>query len=106
MKWAVSYQLHLSRDFAWDTFQLEMEYSDISPELGRRFLESVKQVSNLIRDLPLLGSTLPTARFPNLRVRGVPRFREYVILYSLDGEDVTLIRLVHGARDLTSLLDE
>ena len=106
MKLAVAYQLHLSQDFAWDAFQLEMEYSEISPELGRKFLESVKQVSNLIRDFPLLGTPQSSARYPNLRVRGVPTFRKHVVIYNVEGQDVALIRLLHGARDLPSLLDE
>lgn len=42
----------------------------------------------------------------NLRKRSVPRFGNYLIFYRIEGNVVEVIRVLHGARDIPTVLGD
>lgn len=102
----MAYKLKKTPQFVQDFRQLTDFYAVQNQQVGERFVESVAKTIRLIRDFPLLGSKDPTGDSVNRRFRGVPRFRSIQIFYVVEGQEVKLRRIVHGARDLPSLLDE
>ncbi|MDR3622230.1 MAG: type II toxin-antitoxin system RelE/ParE family toxin [Paludisphaera borealis] len=74
---------------------------------ARRFLAQTEATFQRLARMPSIGTLVdpdhPTR--PTLRYMPVSRFRKYVVFYLpiLGGIDV--IRVLHGARDLESILD-
>ncbi len=61
-----------------------------------RLIESV----GILADLPMRGRVVP--EFNQARLRELI-YRDYRIVYSADESRVTILRVVHGARDLRQL---
>ncbi len=82
-----------------------LEIADyISDDSVRGAFDAVDRIDAAVRrlrDLPGLGRTRDDIGRPDLRSIGVD---DWLILYSADDETVTIARIVHGARDLTTLL--
>lgn len=74
--------------------------------LGNRFLESVDSTLGSIETSPGLGERLRSARrkLKDIRIRRVEDFDNYLILYRPAAEDIVILRITHGARDLDRLL--
>lgn len=62
-----------------------------------RIIESVEK----LRTAPMIGRTVPEFNRRNLRE---VLFRQYRVVYLLRGDTATVLRVVHGARDLTRLI--
>jgi toxin ParE1/3/4 len=72
-----------------------------SLDIAERLIESVTRRFYLLANHPRIGR----ARDDLLAgVRGFP-VGNYVIVYEVHGEDVRILRVVHGRRDLTALFD-
>jgi toxin ParE1/3/4 len=66
------------------------------PEAADRFVESLYETCSVIFSMPRVGRT----RFELARgLRSFPH-GAYVIFYVLDGETLTIARVLHGSRDL------
>src|SRR5438093_4211271 len=72
-----------------------------SLELAERLIQSIAERFELLAAHPRAGRARDDLR-PG--VRGFP-VGEYVLLYRVAGEDVVILRVVHGSRDLDPLLD-
>ena len=72
-----------------------------SMEIADRFIDSLTDRFYLIAKNPYIGRRRDTDLRPGLRSFPVG---EYVILYRIDDEDVLILHLVRGSRDLQSLL--
>lgn len=78
-----------------------------SPAAGDRFLDAVADAVRLLRDNPALG---PSCRFRSPRlsdirswvVRGFP---SYLLVYRHVQDTVEVVRVLHGARDLPSIIE-
>ena len=76
-----------------------------SPEAARRFADDLWVATQRIAEHPETGLALSEFAVPIRRIRVSSRFRRYLIFYRpLDGATVEIIRVLHGARDLTRLL--
>ena len=72
-----------------------------SMEIADRFIDSLTDRFYLIAKNPYIGRRRDADLRPGLRSYPVG---EYVILYRIDDEDVLILHLVRGSRDLQSLL--
>ena len=72
-----------------------------SMEIADRFIDSLTDRFYLIAKNPYIGRRRDADLRPRLRSFPVG---EYVILYRIDDEDVLILHLVRGSRDLQSLL--
>jgi toxin ParE1/3/4 len=75
-----------------------------NPEAARRFADAVVSAARLLGDQPLVGPERPALAPPGVRmlvVRGFP----YLLAYELDaGGQAVILRVLHAARDVPSLL--
>lgn len=79
-----------------------------SPEMAERLLDAVADAVAFLLENPQAGSP---REFRSPRAQGIrswaPRgFHRYLIFYRFNGDDIEVIRFLHGARDLAVLLDE
>ena len=74
--------------------------------LGMRWEKAVSSaISSLLRH-PAAGSpcTFRSTELRGVRRTAIPRFPKHLLFYRFDGEEVFVLRIVHGARDLENLL--
>jgi toxin ParE1/3/4 len=76
--------------------------ADDNVEAADRLLDRIDGVCKQLTDSPALGPARPDLR-PDFRYFSVGR---YLILYRIAPGGVEIVRVVHGARDLTKLLQE
>lgn len=87
---------------AEDVRQLEEWISRDSPLNAVHFTDRLVGSTEKLAGLPLLGRIVP--EFNEDRLRELI-FRGYRIVYLVDGSVVTVLRVVHGARDMRRLAD-
>jgi toxin ParE1/3/4 len=74
-----------------------------SPSASGRLARELKIATRRLNRFPLSGRTLP--EYPNSRFRELI-VRDYRVIYAYTGEVVTILTVIHGARDLPSLLGD
>lgn len=79
-----------------------------SPEAAERLLDAVGDAVALLLENPQAGNP---REFRSPRAQGIrswaPRaFPNYLIFYRVDGDDMEVVRFLHGARDLPRYLEE
>jgi toxin ParE1/3/4 len=79
-----------------------------SIEAALRFYDSVERTYRQIRDHPMRSPRyeLDHPKLANLRKRSVTGFRNYLVFYRIEPSIVEVIRVLHGARDIPSVLIE
>ncbi len=77
------------------------------PEVAIRFRESVRWCVNSLRRYPLVGPRyiLANPQLQNLRSWPVPGFEAIRIYYLVDDDNIQVIRILHGKRDVKRLLE-
>jgi toxin ParE1/3/4 len=90
----------------------EQDLAEIADYLARnsaraalRFLEAAEATITRLTDMPGLGSVFESdhSRLANLQVSLVKGFPAYLIFYRYTDDEVQIVRVVHGARDLENL---
>lgn len=79
-----------------------------SPEAAERLLDAVGNAALLLLKNPLAGSprTFRSPRAKGIRSWALRDFPHYLFFYRVAGEDLEIVRFLHGARDLPRVLDE
>jgi toxin ParE1/3/4 len=79
-----------------------------SPKAAERLLDAVEHAIALLLDRPLAGRAreFRSARAPGIRSWVVDGFEAYLIFYRPLPTGIEIVRFVHGARDVPSLLDD
>jgi len=89
------------------------ELEDIAVEIGidrpsaaRRFLRAARKTYGNLAAIPELGAlwTPENPRFQGLRYFPIPRYPNYVVFYRPLPDGVEILHILHGARDLQSVL--
>ena len=73
-----------------------------SPETAKRAVHSITKTFSLLGKYPHIGRTRDDLRH-GLRTFAAGSF---VIIYRVDGDDVLILHILHGRRDIQSLLGE
>jgi len=93
-----------SSAFEADFAQIIAYYArDVTPELSRRFENCVVETFERIAACPELGRRRKDLTHPEIRSLVVAGFENYVVFYQVRKEDVFIVRLLHGARNLPDL---
>jgi toxin ParE1/3/4 len=72
---------------------------------AERFIDAVEASLQRLLDFPELGAAWDyRTRFKGLRVLGVHGFPNHLIFYRVRPDEIEVIRVCHGARDLKTLL--
>jgi len=77
------------------------------PETAQRFLDAVQSTFESLAQMPKMGVLCPFRRTALRRVRRWPvkGFENWLIFYLPRRDGVEIVHILHGARDIESLLD-
>jgi toxin ParE1/3/4 len=72
------------------------------------FRAAIEKARATLEDLPETGSPcdFDSHEVADLRMLPVPKFKNYLIFYRSTQEEVEILRVLHGARDVSSLFGE
>ena len=73
-----------------------------SPDAAERLLDAVEETVQFLLENPGAGRPrdFRSARAQGVRSWAVSGFQSYLILYLPNGDDLAVVRFLHGARDL------
>ncbi|MEQ8762545.1 MAG: type II toxin-antitoxin system RelE/ParE family toxin [Planctomycetota bacterium] len=79
-----------------------------SPTAAERLLDAVEEAIELLLENPRAGRrrAFCSPRAQEVRSWILKDFESYLLFYRSDGEDLEVVRFLHGARDLPALLDD
>lgn len=77
-------------------------------EASDRFIRSVEEAFTLLAQMPEVGMLQELRTSGEIRIRRWPvkGFERFLIFYTSSQEEVVVLRVLHGARDLRSLFEE
>lgn len=76
-----------------------------SPQAATRFETEIWDAFRLIAEQPAIGRGHDGLASPLRSIRVSPRFWRYLVFYrQLDDRSVEVVRVLHGARDIASLI--
>ena len=93
------YRLSLEAEAELDEIWWYIAEQSGSVEAARSVVASITERVSLLATFPHLGRTRDDLR-PGLRGFTVG---DYVILYRIEGEDVLILHVIHGRRDIAAL---
>lgn len=78
-----------------------------TPDVALRFRSAIMQAIAQIETMPGAGSPrrVRNSRLAGLRMWVVPGFRNYLLFYLTPAGEAEIIRLLHGAQDVNSILE-
>jgi toxin ParE1/3/4 len=76
-----------------------------SPDQAVRFYDAVNATYKLILEAPARGALygLTHPRLRDIRKRAVLGFPKHLVFYRIDADMVEVVRVLHGARDLSGV---
>ena len=79
---------------------------EVSVEAGKKLYKAAVQTFALLADQPGMGAPMVCAAIPDLHRWRIKGYEKILIFYRYDEHNLYLIRILHGARDLDSLLSD
>ena len=89
--------VHKGSHFLADYAAIVTDLCEVNPEAAERALA-------LLENHPHAGSKAGFRHAPEVRKWVVQPFRNYLLFYEVRAEEVVPVRLLHGARDLPTLI--
>lgn len=71
-----------------------------------RFLDAVDQTLEILATSPNIGTSIASDKHPKARYQSVLGFTVYLVFYESDEEALLVLRVIHGNRDLPSVIKE
>jgi toxin ParE1/3/4 len=77
-------------------------------EAAVAFFEAVESTCATLSTMPGIGSArdFRNPRFATLRMFPVKRHEKYLIFYQSTDEEILIVRVLHGARDIAALFED
>jgi len=77
-------------------------------EVAIHFLDALDGAFKILENSPGIGGTchFKNPLFDGIRVWSVTGFKNYLIFYRLLTDEIEVVRILHGARDLESIFGE
>ena len=100
-------RVNLSRPARADVRAIMSNIGQDSPRSARRFLFAVVKLAERLTGIPELGPLyeLDHPDLAGLRVFPVPRFKKYLLFYRIHDDEIEVVRVIHGARDIPAILE-
>ncbi len=79
---------------------------DASPRIADRFLAAVNTKVDMLQSHPHAGTTGHSRIYPNTELRRFPvtlPFGRWLIVYSVSGDTILILRVLHGSQDWKKL---
>lgn len=82
--------------------------SQNNPDAALRFFDATRQTIAQLAQTPGIGSPyqLNNPRLAGLCKRGVKGFEKYLIFYLSQDDLLSVVRIIHAARDLPTILEQ
>jgi toxin ParE1/3/4 len=79
-----------------------------NPDAALRLIEAVEQAFERLSEMPEIGSIREFAnpRLSGVRMWPVPKFPRYLIFYQVTEDNIRILRVLHGARDLPAIFKD
>jgi toxin ParE1/3/4 len=88
----------------WDDLrEIGLRVAEDNPDAAERFLVAAQESFELIRCHPRIGR-LRSFSITGVRSWVIPDFQNYLVFYLPTGTEVRILAVLHGARDLASVL--
>ena len=100
----MSVRLFESSLFLADHREVVTNLAGVNPDAADRFCDAVESTLDLLTRHPEAGRLAGFSLAPDVRQWGVSGFRNYILFYQVRPDGVLIVRLLHGARGLPSLL--
>ncbi len=71
-----------------------------------RFVDAVDQTFEMLARSPNIGTSIASDKHPDARYRAIRGFSVYLVFYESDAETLLILRVIHGNRDLPSVIEE
>ena len=94
----------LTPDAADDLFDIWSFIARNSPDSADRVEESILSACEQLTKNPLIGTVRADLTALPVRFWAVPSFRNYLVVYDPAVQPLQIIRILHGARDVPSVL--
>jgi toxin ParE1/3/4 len=90
-----------------DLIDLADYLDQVRPSLGDQFLDAAERTFALLERLPGIGAPFPLSnpQLQGLRHYPVQGFPNHIIFYLPTSDGIEVVRVLHGARDLTGVLE-
>jgi toxin ParE1/3/4 len=102
----MNYRLSLTPAAEADIAAAALYIARNSLSAGIRFYDAIDKTLQQIRDHPRRWPRyeLDEPRLAELRKRAVSGFQNYLVFYTVGQDSILVLRVLHGARDLPSIL--
>lgn len=74
-------------------------------DAAEKFLESAEYTFNQLATTPNIGKILQLPDILTIRQWRLKNFKEYLVFYTFQEQQVEILRVLHGARDLENIID-
>ncbi len=94
---------------AWqDAIDIMQYIGADNPEAAARFLPALEETCTQLAALPGMGSvrTFQRKDLKGTRILPVTGFENYLIFYAAAGKSITVLRILHAARDFPTIFKE
>ena len=90
--------------FLTDYAEIVSRLCEENPDAADRFCDAVERALKLLTTHPQAGAKAGYRHAPQVRKWILQPFRNYLLFYQESAEGVLVIRLLHGAQDLPTLI--
>jgi toxin ParE1/3/4 len=74
-------------------------------DAAEKFLESAEYTFNQLATTPHIGKVVVLPHMLTIRQWRLKNFKEHLIFYMVQEQQVEVLRVLHGARDLENIID-
>ena len=88
-----------------DVLEIYAHLGNDSERVAERFLTNLDQAIHTLTETPMIGrkSDIAVSGYPAPRIWHVPGFEDFLIFYVPSDEELEIVRVLHGKRDIESL---
>lgn len=87
-----------------DLFEIWSYIAQDSPQAANQVEQAIYEACNLLADSPLAGTVRKDLTSLPVRFWLVPQFPNYFIVYEPGAKPLEVIRILHGARNIPSII--
>jgi toxin ParE1/3/4 len=101
-------RIFISKKAEQDTEEITLYLALDNPPAETKFREALEATYTLLSTMPDMGSTRDYhhPRLFNLRMFPIKKFENFLIFYQTTEEELLIVRVLHGARDIAALFEE